>query len=110
MGKKRVKFNQKHDKIHEFEVQSEEEDPEEEQEKEQEEESLSMDSAEFSEEICGSDNEDMEKGLFFDYIESQRKRQEAERKYIVYKLKSKSRVGSIFFDKVKRVIAAIQRE
>lgn len=48
-----------------------------------------MDSAEFSEEICGSDNEDMEKGLFFDYIERERKRQEAERKYIVYKLRSK---------------------
>lgn len=69
-----------------------------------------MDSAEFSEEICGSDNEDMEKGLFFDYIERERKRQEAERKYIVYKLRSKQRVGSIFIDKVKRVIAAIQRE
>ena len=52
----------------------------------------------------------MEKGLFFDYIESERKRQEAERKYIVYKLRSKQRVGSIFFDKVKRVVAAIQRE
>jgi len=52
-------------------------------------ESLSMDSEEFSEDLCGSDDEDMEKGLFFDYIERERKRQEAERKYIVYKLKSK---------------------
>ena len=77
---------------------------------EKEEDSLSMDSEEFSEEICGSDDEDMEKGLFFDYIERERKRQEAERKYIVYKLKSKQRVGSIFIDKVKRVIAAVQRE
>lgn len=71
---------------------------------------MSIDSQEFSEEICGSDNEDMEAGLFFKYIERERERQEAERKYIVYKLKSKTRVGSIFFDKVKRVIAAIQRE
>ena len=52
----------------------------------------------------------MEKGLFFDYIERERKRHEAERKYIVYKLRSKQRVGSIFIDKVKRVLAAIQRE
>ena len=52
----------------------------------------------------------MEKGLFFEYIDRERKRQEAERKYIVYKLKSKNRVGSIFIDRVKRVIAAIQRE
>lgn len=72
--------------------------------------SLSMDSGEFSDEICGSDNEDMEKGMFFEQIERERKRQEAERKYIVYKLRSKQRVGSIFIDKVKRVIAAIQRE
>mmetsp|Transcript_27721 Transcript_27721/g.37024 ORF Transcript_27721/g.37024 Transcript_27721/m.37024 type:complete len:146 (+) Transcript_27721:296-733(+) len=69
-----------------------------------------MDSEDFSEELCGSDDEDMEKGLFFDYIERERKRQEAERRYIVYKLKSKQRVGSIFIDKVRRVIAAIQRE
>lgn len=60
--------------------------------------------------MCGSDDEDMSKGHFFDYIERERKRHEAERKYIVYKLKSKSRVGSIFFDKVKRVVAAIHRE
>ena len=29
---------------------------------------------------------------------------------MIHKLKSKTRVGSIFFDKVKRVVAAIQRE
>lgn len=108
---KRVKFNQNYDRVHEFEVQSSEDDEilKKKEEKEAD-ESLSMDSEEFSEEICGSDDEDMEKGLFFDYIERERMRQEAERKYIVYKLKSKQRVGSIFIDKVKRVIAAIQRE
>ena len=52
----------------------------------------------------------MVKGLFFEYIEKVRKTHEAERKFMVYKLKSKQRVGSIFIDKVKRVIAAIQRE
>ena len=108
MGQKRVKFNQKHDKIHEFEVQSSEEDLDMPQRKEPpSDESRSLDSEEFSEEICGSDNEDMEKGLFFEYIERERKRHEAERKYIIYKLRSKTRVGSIFIDQVKRVIAAI---
>ena len=29
---------------------------------------------------------------------------------MIHKLKSNTRVGSIFFDKVKRVVAAIQRE
>ena len=109
MGQKRVKFNKKHDKVYEFEVESEEEDPEANQKKENasDEGSYSINSEDVSEEICGSDNEDMEKGLFFDYIERERKRHEAERKYIVYKLRSKQRVGSIFIDKVKRVIAAI---
>lgn len=112
MGQKRVKFNKKNDKVHEFEVESEEEDPEANLKKDQasDEGSYSINEEDISEEICGSDNEDMEKGLFFDYIERERKRHEAERKYIVYKLRSKQRVGSIFIDKVKRVIAAIQRE
>ena len=111
MGQKRVKFNQKQDRVYEFEVVSSDDDeclkkPEE----PSDDDSVSLDSDEYSEEICGSDDEDMEKGLFFEYIERERKRQEKERKYIVYKLKSKQRVGSIFIDKVRRVIAAIQRE
>lgn len=112
MGQKRVKFNSKHDKVIEFEVQSEEEDSDVPVKNEicSDDDSVSMDSQDFSEDLCGSDNEDMEGGIFFKHIEKVRQRQEAERKYIVYKLKSKQRVGSIFFDKVKRVIAAIQRE
>ena len=90
MAQKRVKFDSKQDKVIEFEVQSEEEDLKvEKKDPANSDESLSMDSMEFSEEICGSDNEDMEKGLFFDYIDRERKRQETERKYIVYTLKSK---------------------
>ena len=77
MGQKRVKFNQKQDKVHEYEKESEEED-EASKEKENADddpaESESLDSADFSEDICGSDNEDMESGLFFDYIERERKR------------------------------------
>ena len=112
MGQKRVKFNKKFDKVHEFEVLSEEEDPEADQKKDASDDdgTLSVESGDISEEICGSDDEDMMKGLFFEYIEKERKRHEAERKFMVYKLKSKQRVGSIFIDKVNRVIAAIQRE
>ena len=91
MAQKRVKFDSKQDKVIEFEVQSDEEEDLKIEKKDpaNSDESLSMDSMEFSEEICGSDNEDMEKGLFFDYIDRERKRQETERKYIVYTLKSK---------------------
>ena len=52
----------------------------------------------------------MESGAFFDYIQKETDRAEDERRYVIHKLKSKTRVGSIFFDKVKRVVAAIQRE
>lgn len=61
-------------------------------------------------EECGSDDEDMQSGLFFKQIERDRKRAEHERKYLIETLKVKSRVGSIFIDKIKRIVAAIQRE
>ena len=69
-----------------------------------------LDSEENEQEDCGSDPEDMESGSFFNYIQQETQRAQDERRFIVYKLKSKTRVGSIFFDKVKRVIAAINRE
>lgn len=59
---------------------------------------------------CGSDPEDMDSGEFFDYIQKQTQIAERERKFVMKKLKAKSRVGSIFFDKVDRVIAAVQRD
>jgi hypothetical protein len=58
-------------------------------------------------EECGSDDEDMQSGLFFKQIERDRKRAEHERKYLIETLKVKSRVGSIFIDKIKRIVAAI---
>lgn len=58
----------------------------------------------------GSDQEDMTSGQFFLRIKRETKRAEKERYYLIKKLKSKSRVGSIFIDKVKRVVAAIQKE
>ena len=63
-----------------------------------------------SAELCGSDPEDMESGAFFDYIAKVQKIAERERNFVMKKLKSKTRVGSIFFDKVCRVIAAVQRD
>lgn len=77
MGQKRVKFNQKQDRVYEFEVQSSETDEEQNLNKKENDsdDSDSVQSGEFSdEEICGSDDEDMEKGTFFDYIEGERKR------------------------------------
>jgi hypothetical protein len=61
-------------------------------------------------EECGSSDGDMESGIFFTQIERDKTRANHERKYLVEKLKAKSRVGSIFIDKIKRVVAAIQRE
>ena len=59
---------------------------------------------------CNSDPEEMENGNFFDLIQKATERAEDERHFVMNKLKSKQRVGSIFFDKVKTVLAAIQRE
>ena len=56
---------------------------------------------------CGSSDDDMESGSFFRQIERDRTRANHERKYLIERLKSKSRVGSIFIDKIKRVVAAI---
>ena len=54
MGQKRVKFNKKNDKVHEFEVESEEEDPEANLKKDQasDEGSYSINEEDISEEIC----------------------------------------------------------
>jgi len=61
-------------------------------------------------EECGSSDDDMESGSFFRQIERDKSRANHERKYLIDKLRSKSRVGSIFIDKIKRVVAAIQRD
>ena len=58
-------------------------------------------------EECGSSDDDMESGSFFRQIERDKSRANHERKYLIDKLRSKSRVGSIFIDKIKRVVAAI---
>ena len=67
----------------------------------------SQDSYRSDEMECNSDPEEMENGNFFDHIQKATERAEDERHFVIHKLKSKQRVGSIFFDKVKTVLAAI---
>lgn len=57
-----------------------------------------------------SDPEEMNSGRFFEHISYETKRAEKERKLLLTHMKSKHIAGSIFFDQVKRVVAAIQRE
>jgi hypothetical protein len=63
--------------------------------------------SEIGSEECGSSDEDFENGMIFKKLEKERTMAHHERKYLVETLKAKSRVGSIFFDKVKRVVAAV---
>ena len=105
MGNKRVKFNPEVNRIEYSPTQysdSDEEDVAINSDSDIEE----SDSEEYSGEI-GSDPEDMETGKFLTRIKRERSQAQKERKYLVNTLKVKSRVGSIFFDKVHRVVAAI---
>ena len=104
----KVQFREEVD-YHEFVPDTPEEQSEEEA-RENSSSDIDSDSIVSDEIQCGSDPEDMESGAFFDYIQKETDRAEDERRYVIHKLKSKTRVGSIFFDKVKRVVAAIQRE
>lgn len=78
-----------------------------EEEKDSSDESLSED---LGQDESGSSDDDMQSGCFFRQIEKDQKRAEYERTYMMTKLKARSRVGSIFYDKIKRVVAAIQRD
>jgi len=51
----------------------------------------------------GSSNEDIETGKFLNKIEKERSRARHKSRYLMSVLKSNSRIGSIFFDKAKRV-------
>lgn len=55
----------------------------------------------------GSDEEDLESGKFLEYIKRETEKAEKERRYLIKELKTKERRGSIFFDKVERVVGAI---
>ncbi len=56
-----------------------------------------------------SDQEDYESGLFLEYINSETEKAMKERNFLMKELKVKERRGSIFLDKVKKVVAAVQR-
>lgn len=56
-----------------------------------------------------SDEEDYESGAFLDYIKDETEKAMKERHFLMKELKVRERRGSIFIDKVKRVVAAVER-
>lgn len=58
----------------------------------------------------GSDEEDMNNGTFLEMIKMETEKATKERNYLMKELKVKERRGSIFIDRVKKVVAAIERE
>lgn len=57
-----------------------------------------------------SDQEELESGEFVEYIRHETEKALKERKYLIKELKSKERRGSIFIDKVKKVLGVFERE
>src|SRR5688572_1870246 len=58
----------------------------------------------------GSDDEDLESGKFLEHIKVETEKAMKERRYLLKELKAKERRGSIFIDKVGKIVATIQRE
>ena len=58
----------------------------------------------------GSDEEDLESGYFLEYIKRTTEKSQKERRFLIKELKAKERRGCIFFDRINRVVAAVQRE
>ena len=56
-----------------------------------------------------SDEEEYESGNFLEYMKMENDKAMKERNFLIKELKSGERRGSIFIDKVKNVVAAIQR-
>ena len=56
-----------------------------------------------------SDEENMENGKFLEYMSMFSRKAMKERKYLLNELKAKERRGCIFFDKVNKIVAAIQK-
>ncbi len=61
-------------------------------------------------EDISSDEEEYENGRFLAYIKHETEKALKERNFLIKELKAKERRGSIFIDKVKNVVTAIQRE
>jgi hypothetical protein len=58
-------------------------------------------------ENVSSDEEDYESGVFLEYVKQETEKAMKERSFLMNELKTKERRGSIFIDKVKKVVAAI---
>lgn len=56
-----------------------------------------------------SDEEELENGSFLEMIKNETEKAVKERHFLMKELRAKERRGSIFIDKVKRVVAAVQR-
>ena len=109
MGSKRVKFNKVVMRA-EYDKGSQEDPSEKEDESSDSgEEQADSDEQDSDDEIANinSDPEEMASGRFFEHIAYETKRAEKERSLLLTHLKSKHISGSIFFDQVKRVVAAI---
>ena len=48
--------------------------------------------------------------MFLDYIKLETEKALKERNYLIKEIKARERRGSIFIDKVKKIVAAVQRE
>lgn len=57
-----------------------------------------------------SEEEQLESGEFLEMIKQETDKAIKERHYLMKELKAKERRGSIFIDKVKRVVAAVERQ
>lgn len=55
----------------------------------------------------GSDDEDMTSGLFLQSIKIEQNKAMKERRFLMFDLKAKERRGSLFIDKVNKVVAAV---
>lgn len=61
-------------------------------------------------EDVSSDEENLESGTFLDMIKQETDKAMKERHFLMKELRAKERRGSIFIDKIKRVVAAVERE
>lgn len=55
----------------------------------------------------GSDEEDMNSGMFIRAIKVENKKANKERRFLMKEIKAKERRGSIFIDEVNKIVAAV---
>ncbi|CDW89149.1 UNKNOWN [Stylonychia lemnae] len=107
VSKKRVQFNQIVTQA-EFEKEQSEENNSQNNNQSQEEQDNDSDN-EYNFEGISSDEEEQESGNFLKYMEYENEKAMKERHYLMKELKCKERRGSIFIDKVKKVVTVMKR-